>query len=182
MLPIGSSLIQAQLPSRIGSTRCQDIRHSNTTSAPIHGIGTCPFHLALYQIIMMIYQFPLLCASLLSLRWASSLTISPFRSSSQPQNTGLLVLPGHMNDTIFAHSVNRTLNNIGLNGALEFTCDNALYGDHLDAEQVRSAYRKISRDPSPLIWTMPAGAGNVKLPRYIMSGMVIRMLRLASHI
>lgn len=182
MLPIGSSLIQAQLLSSIGSTRCQDTRHSNTTSTPISGIATRTLRLILYQIMMISYQFPLLCASLLSFRYASSLTISPFRSSSQPQNTGRLVLPGYMTDTIFAHSVNRTLNNIDLNAALEFTCDNALYGDHLDAEQVRSAYRKISRDPSPLIWTMRAGAGNVKLPRYILSGVVIRMLRLASHI
>ena len=86
-----------------------------------------------------------------SAHYASGLAIAPVNSLAQTHNSTRVVLPGHKNAELTTFA----------------PID---YGTHLPVANVRNAWKKISRDPSPLMFSYRADA-DVRLGKIIYDGM-----------
>lgn len=96
---------------------------------------------------------------LLSIPVVFSLAISPAQSFSQELN-----LAAHHNTSSLFSSGNSTFRVNNLKNDLEFICDAEAYGDGLDMDSVVNAWRRIPRNPTPLIFSGD-NDGDVKWPK-----------------
>ena len=104
-------------------------------------------------------------AWLLSTPLVCPLAISPIQSFSQDLN-----LAAHRNTTSLFSSGNSTFRVNNPKNSLEFICDAETYGDGFDVASVLEAWRRIPRNPVPLVFSGD-NEGDVKWPKRFPSRM-----------
>ena len=102
---------------------------------------------------------------LLSIPVVFSLAIFPAQSLSHDLN-----LATHRNTTSLFSWGNSTFRVHNLKNDLEYVCDAEAYGDGLDVASVLDAWRRIPRNPAPLIFSGD-NEGDVKWPKRFPSRM-----------